>query len=178
MGRHPNEKNPRFSTPEERASAWFELGDFIFKNVVIDYTVFGNPNATLGDQAFELGVAAIGSVPLAGDGAQVVIKVLVSRSKYGQAAKHIDEAIKAGHPDILTINRGGAKGNRAAAIGSFDKAPDTHLDEYPPAMFKEGGVGASVKAIDPADNMSAGACIGNMCRPFPDGTKIQIILVE
>ncbi|WP_459155653.1 hypothetical protein [Ralstonia pseudosolanacearum] len=41
-------------------------------------------------------------------------------------------------------------------------------------MFKEGGAGASVRAISPRDNMSAGACIGNACRGLPDGTRVRI----
>jgi filamentous hemagglutinin len=52
--------------------------------------------------------------------------------------------------------------------------PGKHLDEYPPAMFKEGGAGASVRAIKPRDNLSGGACIGNACRGLPNGTRVRI----
>ncbi|WP_318836570.1 NucA/NucB deoxyribonuclease domain-containing protein [Pseudomonas khavaziana] len=52
------------------------------------------------------------------------------------------------------------------------------LDEYPPAMFKEGGTGASVRPISPKDNMGAGACIGNACRGLPDGEKVRIKVVD
>lgn len=40
-------------------------------------------------------------------------------------------------------------------------------DEYPPAMFKEGGNGASVRPIAPPDNRGAGKCIGAQCRDLP-----------
>jgi len=103
-------------------------------------------------------------------------EIRLSRSLHGEAAEHAADAIKAGKPDVLTIDRLGAPANRGASIGSLDKVPGKHLDEYPPAMFREGGEGASVRAINPRDNMSAGACIGNACRGLPDGTKVRIVV--
>jgi hypothetical protein len=47
-------------------------------------------------------------------------------------------------------------------------------DEYPPAMFAEGGSGASVRPISSSDNRGAGSCIGAQCRGLDDGSKIQI----
>jgi filamentous hemagglutinin len=76
--------------------------------------------------------------------------------------------------EVLTIDRSGSVANRRAATGKLDAAPGKHLDEYPPAMFKEGGAGASVRQVNARDNMSAGACIGNACRGLPDGSKIRI----
>ncbi|WP_421696613.1 RHS repeat-associated core domain-containing protein [Aestuariivirga sp.] len=107
-------------------------------------------------------------------GAGVSKEITLSQKLHGEAAQHAADAIKAGKPDVLTIYRAGAKANRNAAIGSLDSVPGKHLDEYPPAMFKEGGAGASVRAINPRDNMSAGACVGNVCRGLLDGTKIRI----
>jgi len=101
-------------------------------------------------------------------------EINLSRNLHGEAAEHAADAIRAGKPDILTINRTGTHANRSQSIGKLNKVPGKHLDEYPPAMFKEGGVGASVRAISPRDNMSAGACLGNACRGLPDGTKIRI----
>lgn len=72
------------------------------------------------------------------------------------------------------ILRAGAAANRQASTGALDKVAGKQLDEYPSAMFREGGAGASVRPINPRDNMSAGACIGNACRGLPDGTRIQI----
>lgn len=59
----------------------------------------------------------------------------------------------------------------------MEKVQGKQLDEYPPAMFKEGGQGASVKAINSRDNMAAGACIGNACRGLADGEKVKIKVV-
>lgn len=52
------------------------------------------------------------------------------------------------------------------------------MDEYPPAMFGEGGKGASVRPINPSDNRGAGSTIGHQLREYPDGTKIKIELIE
>ncbi|MEQ1890561.1 MAG: RHS repeat-associated core domain-containing protein [Alphaproteobacteria bacterium] len=101
-------------------------------------------------------------------------EITLSRSAHGEAAEHAADAIRAGKPSQLTINRSGVPANRAAATRGLDKVPGKHLDEYPPAMFKEGGTGASVRPINPRDNMSAGACIGNACRGLPDGSRIRI----
>lgn len=56
--------------------------------------------------------------------------------------------------------------------------PGQQLDEYPLAMFREGGKGASVRAINPGDNGGAGARIGNLLRRFPNGTRVRITVVD
>ena len=47
-------------------------------------------------------------------------------------------------------------------------------DEYPPAMFKEGGEGASVRHIDSSDNRGSGKCMGLQCADVDDGQKVII----
>jgi deoxyribonuclease NucA/NucB len=120
--------------------------------------------------------AGIGSGEQSGDGIARTIEI--SPDRFGQAAEHIRDAINAGHPDVLTIDRAGADANRAAATGRLEKVPGMHLDEYPPAMFKEGGAGASVRAINPKDNSGAGGYIGFCCKGLPDGAKIKIQVGE
>lgn len=105
-------------------------------------------------------------------------EITLSRKSQGEAAQHADDAIKAGKPDLLTIDRAGAPANRKASIGALDKVPGKQLDEYPPAMFKEGGAGASVRPINPSDNMSAGALIGNACRGLACGSQVRIRIVD
>lgn len=99
-----------------------------------------------------------------------VIEVEVSRGKYPESAKHIEDAIASGKPDVLTIDRGGAKNNRKASLKGIDKVPGKDLDEYPPAMFKEG---ASVRPINPSDNRGSGSSTGHKLRPYPNGTKVK-----
>ncbi|WP_187699432.1 NucA/NucB deoxyribonuclease domain-containing protein [Pseudomonas proteolytica] len=105
-------------------------------------------------------------------------EILISREKYGEAADHISDAQKSGPPDVLTIDRPGAPGNRKESIGGLPKVPGKQLDEYPPAMFKEGGAGSSVRPISPKDNMGSGACIGNACRGLSDGEKVRTKVVD
>jgi RHS repeat-associated protein len=113
------------------------------------------------------------AVDHAADGAKIA-EVTLSKKLHGEAAEHAADAIRAGKPEVLTVDRIGASANRQKSTGSVDMVANKHLDEYPPAMFKEGGSGASVRAIKPRDNMSAGACIGNACRKLPDGAKVRI----
>ncbi len=98
----------------------------------------------------------------------------ISRSKYPETAQHIEDAIKNGHPDTLTIKRDGAKANRKESLKGHEKVSGKDLDEYPPAMFEEGGKGASVRPISPSDNRGAGSTIGHQLRQYPDGTQIKI----
>jgi hypothetical protein len=51
----------------------------------------------------------------------VTKSVPISRAKYGDAADHIADAQKAGHPSTLTIARDGAGANRKASIGGLPK---------------------------------------------------------
>ncbi len=51
-------------------------------------------------------------------------------------------------------------------------------DEYPPAMFREGGSGASVRHINIGDNRGAGKIIGNQCSGLACGTQIRIDVVD
>jgi RHS repeat-associated protein len=128
-----------------------------------------------------LGIATLGfstRVGTAVRAAEEAIPIIeMSSSRFGQAAEHIADAQAAGQPSILTIERLGADANRATSTGGIARVPGLQLDEYPPAMFREGGAGASVRAINPADNMSAGAYLGNCCRPLPNGARVQIKVV-
>lgn len=101
--------------------------------------------------------------------------VIVDGKKYPESAKHIRDAQAAGHPKVLTINRSGAKNNRKASLKGIPTRSGKDRDEYPPAMFKEGGKGASVRHIDSSDNQAAGASIGGQCRGLPNGARVVIV---
>lgn len=140
---------------------------------------YGRGDRLGGSLSLGAAVPVIGAAATAGKfgakGADAVAKdITLSRRTHGEAAEHAADAIRAGQPDVLTIYRPGTTTNRAGSLGGIEKVPGKHLDEYPPAMFKEGGTGSSVRPINPRDNMSSGACIGNACRGLPDGTRIRI----
>ena len=101
-------------------------------------------------------------------------EVTISKSKYPESAQHIEDAIKNGHPDTLTIKRSGAAANRKESLKGVDTVKGKDRDEYPPAMFEEGGKGASVRPISSSDNRGAGSSMGQQLRPYPDGTKVKI----
>lgn len=46
-------------------------------------------------------------------------------------------------------------------------------DEWPMAMCKEGGKGAHIEYISPADNRGAGSWVGNKLDKYPDGTRVK-----
>ena len=101
-----------------------------------------------------------------------------SKNKYPESAKHIEGAIAKGHPDLLTIDRGGAKERRKASLKGIPTISGLDRDEYPPAMSKEGGKGASVRHIGQSDNRGSGSILSQQLREYPDGTKYKIIIVE
>lgn len=154
------------------AETAFVVGVATNNRALADAAVDGMREATSNGK----GAYAVATLALSGrsGGVEVPTEITLSRQVHGEAAQHAADAIAGGKPDVLTIDRSGAPANRQASIGALNKVPGKHLDEYPPAMFKEGGAGASVRAINPRDNMSAGACIGNACRGLPDGARIRI----
>lgn len=104
-------------------------------------------------------------------------KSQIDGSKHPEAAQHASDAQKAGQPDTLTVDRAGAKNRREATSGTKPAAKKDR-DEYPPAVTKEGGRGASVRPISPRDNRGAGASIGNQIKNVPDGGKIKIKVIK
>lgn len=116
-------------------------------------------------------------------GAPAAVKpydVVISRSRYPQAAAHIDAAQRQGQPTVLHIDRGGAAHRRAASTGSVDRhrkpAPHYERDEYPPAFVREGGRNANVRYIDRHDNRGAGSIMRAQTQHLPDGARIRIVL--
>ena len=101
----------------------------------------------------------------------------VSRSRYPQSAQHIDDAQRAGRPSTLTVDRAGASGRRAEALRGRGTRRGLDRDEYPPAVFREGGSGSSVRHINPGDNRGAGASIGNQLRGVADGQRVKVKVV-
>lgn len=107
---------------------------------------------------------------------KVVKKIYLSAKKYPESVKHIIDAQKNGAPKTLTVDRAGAAERRKAALKGTKTEPGKDRDEYPLAMTKEGGEGASVRLISKNDNRGSGACIGAQCRGVRDGDRIEIIV--
>ena len=100
--------------------------------------------------------------------------VYIDPKKYPEAARHAEDAIKSGKPNVLTVDRPGAPGRRADALRGKPTRPGTDRDEYPPAFTREGGANSSVRNIPPGDNRGAGSSIGHQTRDVPNGGQIRI----
>ena len=104
--------------------------------------------------------------------------VTVSRRAHPEAAAHVERAQAAGHPRTLTVDRTGASSNRAEAMRGQPRRAGTDRDEYPPAIFQEGGRGSSVENIRPSDNRGWGASMGHQCRNVRNGQRVTIMVCD
>jgi hypothetical protein len=105
-----------------------------------------------------------------------LITVTIPKSRYPEYAQHVEDAQVAGHPAKLTLNRPGASDNRKESLKDVPVKPGYDRDEYPPAMFEEGGAGASVRYMTPSQKRGAGSYIKNQLRGKKDGTKVILIV--
>ncbi|AOC57824.1 MULTISPECIES: NucA/NucB deoxyribonuclease domain-containing protein [Bacillus] len=96
--------------------------------------------------------------------------------RYPETAKHIEEAIDEGHSSVCTIDRKHSDEQRDQSLHGIPTKRGYDRDEWPMAMCKEGGTGASVKYISPSDNRGAGSWVGHQLSDDPDGTRIQFII--
>ena len=102
------------------------------------------------------------------------IEITVSKSKYPEAAKHIEDAANSGISTTGKIDRAGAASRRREALTGTKTKANFDRDEVPPAVINNGGNGSSVRHIKPSDNRGAGASIGNQIRNLPDGTNVRL----
>ena len=61
---------------------------------------------------------------------KVARELTLSRKLHDQATLHAEDAIRAGKPQALTIDRAGTAANRRASTSAIEKVPGKHLDEY------------------------------------------------
>jgi hypothetical protein len=94
-----------------------------------------------------------------------------------EAVKHMEDVIKK-RGDIYTYEPENASNQRSKSLKGIDPIPGRDRDEFPMAIFKEGGTGASVRPIDPSDNRSLGSAIGNALRKEESGTRVKIVIVD
>ena len=102
---------------------------------------------------------------------------VLDSSRYPETAEHMRVANMRGKPSTVTIDRAGAAARREASLRDTGTRSEFDRDEVPMAMFKEGGDGADVFYLDPADNRGAGAYISHQLRFLPDGTRVKIRVV-
>ncbi|MGR5997899.1 NucA/NucB deoxyribonuclease domain-containing protein [Bacillus cereus] len=110
-------------------------------------------------------------------GSQDIAQVIEFPSnKYPETAAHIKDAIANGKTDICTIDRDGAAERRKKSLANIPTKKGYDRDEYPMALCREGGKGADIKYIKPADNRGAGSYIGNKVERLTDGARVKIVV--
>ena len=100
--------------------------------------------------------------------------ITIDPLKYPWAALHTYYAQSMGQPRILTVNKATADDNRYESLNGYPSFPYLDMDAYPPAMFSEGGAGASVLLMPIGDNRGAGATMGHILRGVPTWTQVEI----
>lgn len=86
-----------------------------------------------------------------------------------ETISHERDAVRNGSARILHWDPADAVAHRAASLRGVPTRPGFDRDEYPPAATQEGGAGADVRYISPADNRSAGSRMGAQMRAFCPG---------
>ena len=105
------------------------------------------------------------------------VYVDLDMSRYPETTGHWIDAIDAGHEALLHIDRENADLHRDQSLANFPPREGFHRDEYPVAASREGGTGASVRYIDPADNTGSGASMGNQLRDWCEDQPFRIRFV-
>lgn len=110
-----------------------------------------------------------------------VVPVYIDSGLYPEVASHIRAAVAAGHPSTVTVDRPGATQRRKDSM-AYSQMPamarDTNLDrdEWPMAMFQEGGAGSSVRYLNASQNRAAGNAVRLQCAPVRNGCPIQVVV--
>lgn len=107
-----------------------------------------------------------------GDGVTHDIVATIRKGDFPEAAQHIEDAIAQGHSNIVSIDRLNAASRRAESLKGVPTQKGLDRDEWPMAMFMEGGKGVSVRHINPTDNRGAGAAIMHALRGYDEGVRV------
>ena len=99
-------------------------------------------------------------------------------SDNNEAIKHIQEYMDRTGKNTFTYDPTNAKSQRKKSLDGIETKKGYDRDEFPMAIFKEGGTGASVKYINPSDNRSVGSAIGGALRGNRTGSKVKIVIVD
>ncbi|MEA2270613.1 MAG: hypothetical protein QOD55_2286 [Solirubrobacteraceae bacterium] len=97
-----------------------------------------------------------------------------SGTKYPTIRQHFLDAVAAGAPRILTLNRPGADGRRDRVLAPFPTRRGMDRDEYPPAVGRRTWR-ASVAYAPSSENRSHGSTLGIKLRRFCDGTRFRYV---
>jgi hypothetical protein len=111
----------------------------------------------------------------------------IDGTRHPESAQHIIDNLKPNAKGKYqyegTVDRPGVKDRRKESMRGIPRKLFKDRDEWPQAVFKEGGKGASVRYINPSDNKGSGAALGNQLRGnkagdyrIEDGTRIRVFV--
>ena len=119
-----------------------------------------------------------------------MVTLTLDSKVYPETAGHIRDAIKKGCPDIVTLQRSGSankkkvKKRRRESLKGHKCQKGKDRDEWPMAMFKEGGKNnncpnnvADVLHISPSDNRGAGSSIRAALSHLSDGVRVKFKII-
>jgi len=110
------------------------------------------------------------------DGTAAAKKIVLPSDRWNEAVQHAADRIGEGQGTRGTIDRAGAAARRRESLRGIKTVPGLDRDEWPMAMFKEGGKGASVRLINPSDNRGLGSYIKNQCRDLPNDSVVEFVV--
>lgn len=102
---------------------------------------------------------------------------VLDASLHPSTAEHICAAQRSGQPTRLIIDRSGVAQRRENSLQDIPVRSEFDRDEYPMALFLEGGTGADVAYLEGPDNRGAGSYIAWQLRGVPDGAEVRIRVV-
>ena len=103
----------------------------------------------------------------------ITVVIPLTQAKHRQIIAHANWAIKISHyPRVMILNRPGADARRRAALKSFPAKTGFDRDEYPAAVGRKVNK-AHLAYVNPTQNRSAGAVMGNTLRPYCNGTHFR-----
>lgn len=139
-------------------------------------------NHVMGEYIRALNLSRVCNYPSAcgtsfGKGSSGYHVIVIDSKKYPQTAEHISRALKMGLPEIVTIERTMAAARRKQSLSDVRARSIYDRDEWPMAVFSEGGDGANVVYVAGSDNRGAGAAISWQMRNLPNGTRVRIRII-
>jgi YD repeat-containing protein len=79
---------------------------------------------------------------------------------------------------VFKIDRDGAEARRALALDDLPTRPGLDRDEFPFAVTRQGGLGALVTYVSPAENRSAGALLGHSIRHLDNQSRFLFLITD
>lgn len=104
---------------------------------------------------------------------KATVSVGISKTRYPAVLAHIRDAVKAGWPKVLKLNRRGAEKRRARALRGWPTRRGFDRDEWPMA-FARSTWKTHIAYVPSSQNRGAGASISLKLRRYCDGQRFRV----